>query len=221
MFLLTILKNIRRKRLIKQIFNSSIVYQSVCFNNKTQLEGYNIIYGDTNICNTTLGMGTYINSRSNLSNSKIGKFCSIGSNVSCVAATHPISFVSSYPGFYNCGTDIPFGKAETSFDELLCTEKGYHCEIGNDVWIGNNVLIKGGVSIGDGAIIGMGAVVTKNVPPYAIVVGVPAKIIKYRFDKNTIEKLLEIKWWDWAVETIKERRNDFSDIGIFITKYGD
>ena len=179
----------------------------------------NIVYNGTIICDSILGVGTYINSKSNLSHSKIGKFCSIGSNVTCVSATHPMKFVSSYPGFYNCGTDIPFGKSDTAFDELLYTENGFQCEIGNDVWIGNNTLIKGGVSIGDGAVVGMGAVITKDVPPYAIVGGVPAKIIKYRFDKDIIEKLLKIKWWDWPVDIIRERKNEFSNINNFIIKY--
>lgn len=78
------------------------------------------------------------------------------------------------------------------------------CYIGNDVWIGRGVMIKNGIKIGNGAIIGAGAVVTKDVPDYAIVGGVPAKIIRYRFDENTIKLLLESKWWDYPFDVIKD-----------------
>lgn len=88
--------------------------------------------------------------------------------------------------------------------------------IGNDVWIGQSVLIKPGVVIGDGAIIGAGAVVTKNVAPYAIVVGVPAQIIKYRFSDEQIKKLLNIKWWDKDKEWIEEKAYLFSDVDAFL-----
>ena len=77
------------------------------------------------------------------------------------------------------------------------------CHIGNDVWIGRNAVIKDGVTVGDGAIIGTSAVVTKDVPPYAIVVGVPARIIRYRFSPEIIEALLELRWWDLPLEKIQ------------------
>ncbi len=84
------------------------------------------------------------------------------------------------------------------------TIDGYNAIIGNDVWIGSNVLIIGGIKIGDGAIVAAGAVVTKDVPPYAIVGGIPARIIRFRFDKEQINKLLELKWWnkddDWLIK---------------------
>lgn len=93
--------------------------------------------------------------------------------------------------------------------------------IGNDVWIGNNVCIKQGITIGDGAIIATGAVVTKNVLPYTIYGGVPAKLIKKRFTDEQIEELLKIKWWDWNIEKIKLAtiNNDFDNIDSFIKKY--
>jgi len=88
--------------------------------------------------------------------------------------------------------------------------------IGNDVWIGANAIILQGVTIGDGAIVAAGAVVTKDVPPYAIVGGVPAKVIKYRFPDSTIVKLLEIKWWDKPEEWILENVEKFSNVDDFI-----
>jgi acetyltransferase-like isoleucine patch superfamily enzyme len=83
--------------------------------------------------------------------------------------------------------------------------------IGNDVWIGNSVVIKGGVMIGDGAVVGAVAVVTHDVPAYAIVAGVPATIIKYRFDDEKIRRLLETKWWDWSDDEIRRNREFFSE----------
>ena len=93
--------------------------------------------------------------------------------------------------------------------------------IGNDVWIGKDVNIMGGVTIGDGAIIGTGAVITKDVPPYAVVAGVPAKILKYRFDEEAIAAFLRIKWWNWSEELIEKRFSDVSgaDIADFVRKY--
>ena len=103
-------------------------------------------------------------------------------------------------------------------DEILHTDSGRCLEVGNDVWIGDNVLIKGGVTIGDGAIIAMGAVVVKDVPPYAIVGGVPAKIIRYRFDKEAINKLIAISWWNKPQEWIKQNAKYFNDAGAFLNE---
>ena len=89
------------------------------------------------------------------------------------------------------------------FKERLSID-GRSCIIGNDVWIGNDVRIIGGITIGDGAIVGLGAVVTKDVPPYAVVGGVPAKIIRYRFEQDKIEELLRDKWWNKEEEWIKD-----------------
>lgn len=91
--------------------------------------------------------------------------------------------------------------------------------IGSDVWIGRNATLLGNITIGDGAIIGAFAVVAKDIPPYAVIVGNPAKITRYRFDEETIAKLLQIQWWNWSDEQILERQNDFRDIDTFVKKW--
>lgn len=213
------LKN--KTRLFKSKFSDSVISPNVVFDDNTLLEGENVIGSNVNISNSIVGFATYMGNNSNFVNCSIGRFCSIAENSHVQAAIHPSIFVSSYPGFINTINDLPFGKGTTQFKELVRCSNNRFCNIGNDVWIGERVIIKGGVTIGDGAIIGMGSIVTKNVPPYAIVAGVPAKIIRYRFDNNIIEALLRIRWWNWPIEKIKNNRNDFANVEAFVNKYDD
>ena len=133
-------------------------------------------------------------------NTKMGAFCSLGNNVVLGHGKHPMNYLSTSPYFYfeNLGYKNPEQVAHEEFWDLE------PIEIGNDVWIGDGVFVKNGVKIGDGAILGARAVVTKDVPPYAIVVGSPAKILRYRFDEETIKTLLELKWWELDDEIIKQ-----------------
>ncbi|MPQ32225.1 CatB-related O-acetyltransferase [Clostridium estertheticum] len=130
----------------------------------------------------------------------IGKFCSIACKAKFLmtSGNHTMKSLSNYtfPIFYE-EWDLPVSHITDAWDN-----KG-DIEIGNDVWIGYDAIIMSGVKIGDGAIIGTRAVVTKDVPPYTIVGGVPAKVIKKRHDDKTISKLLEIKWWNWTYEKIQ------------------
>lgn len=216
--------NKRRKRIenkISKLFPTSKVSYNASYDKKTVLEGQNLIHKNVDIRSSKIGFSTYICQSSALYNCKIGSFCSIAANVHIQPSTHPTTFVSTFPGFFNTVNNLPFGKGNTQFNELIKCDSGFYAEIGNDVWIGENVTLKGGIKVGDGAIIGMNALVTKDVPPYAIVGGNPAKIIKYRFDDKIIKKLLSIKWWDWTPEVIKERREDFIDINYFVDKYSN
>lgn len=127
----------------------------------------------------------------------IGDFCSISPEVTFITGgIHPGSWISTYPFRISW-------KLANAYQDGMPQTKG-NINIGSDVWIGTGSIILSGVEIGDGAIIGAHAVVTKNVPPYAIVGGIPANIIKYRFNQNTIAKLLEIQWWKWSDEQIRE-----------------
>ncbi len=132
----------------------------------------------------------------------IGKFCSIACGAKFIfnSANHTLTSLSTYP--------FPIFFEEWELDRKdvanAWDNKG-NIVIGNDVWIGYEAVIFAGVTIGDGAIIGTRAVVTKDVSPYTIVGGVPAKLIRKRFSENVINTLLEIKWWDWSREKISEK----------------
>lgn len=143
----------------------------------------------------------------------IGRFCSIGPNVVCGWGKHPLNRPSTSPVFFStlkqCG--ISFVK-ENCFDELepVC--------IGHDVWIGANAVVLNGLTIGHGAVVAAGAVVTRDVAPYSIVGGVPAKPLRSRFSSQQIERLLRLKWWDFPDVFLEENALSFSseDIESFL-----
>lgn len=140
----------------------------------------------------------------------IGSFCSIASYCSIGGTGHSSTMVSTSPVFLE-GTNV-FRK---NFANIQL-RKSRPVIIGNDVWIGEGVFVKEGVTIGDGAIIGAHSVVTKDVEPYAIVAGVPAKLIRYRFSEEEIHFLLNEQWWKWPEEKLKNKGASFSSIKSFI-----
>ena len=133
-------------------------------------------------------------------NTSIGSFCSIGPQVTLGHGEHPLNFLSTSPYLYF--DELGFKTDKTPTHGEFWQLEPIH--IGNDVWIGDGVFVKNGVTVGDGAVLGARSVVTKDVPPYAIVAGVPAKIIRYRFDEPTRQELLRLKWWELEDDIIRQ-----------------
>lgn len=152
-----------------------------------------------------------------MQNVQVGKYANIAANVRIGPTDHPYKRPSLHHFTYRPQI---FGFAEHEDIEFFDHRYSRTAYIGHDTWIGHGAIIMPEVKIGDGAIIGSGAVATKDIPPYAIAVGLPAKVIKYRFEPEIIAALQEIKWWDWPVEVVKERLADFQgDIETFVAKY--
>lgn len=175
----------------------------------------NTIYDNATLIKTVLGDYTYVGSSTRISNTTIGKFCSIGPDVIICPGKHPTkTFVSTHPSFYSVNRQV-----RDYFCDKNYFEESSPVSIGNDVWIGARVIIVDGVNIGDGAIIATGAIVTKDVPPYAIIAGMPAKVIKYRFEDSEIEFLTIVKWWDRDRKWLKDNFKLFFNIKDFVIKF--
>lgn len=152
--------------------------------------------------NIQLGDYSYFAKNAQVANTTIGKFCSIGPNFCCGLGIHPTNGISTHPVFYRGNT--------AEYKPVT---------IGNDVFIGANVTVLDGVTIGDGAVIGAGSVVSKDIPPYAIAVGCPIEVKRYRLNEKQIAAMERIQWWNWEEEKLKDVKNLFVNIDEFIVKY--
>lgn len=166
----------------------------------------------TSFISSSIGRHSYCGSDCVIDHAEIGAFCSLADNVHVGGAEHPIEWVSTSPAFHDVKHSFPKTRL---YREVLPPRKT--TIIGNDVWIGHGVSIKEGVRVGDGAVLAMGCVVTKDVPPFAIVGGVPAKVIKYRFDSQTIEDLIQTKWWNLSDKALKMAAYYIKDPKAFIS----
>lgn len=199
----------------------SIMKQGSYLYGGSKLLGHNFIGKNTVLSNVSVGYCSYLNKNCDISNTVIGKYTSIGNNVTSVLGKHPTdTFVSTHPAFYSKAALGYSYVSQDSFDEMtyLDRENRIQIEIGSDVWIGNDVKIMEGIRIADGSIIAAGSIVTKDTENYGIYAGVPAKLLRKRFDDETISKLLEKKWWNESEEWILERIEQFKDCAEFIEK---
>jgi len=182
-------------------------------------EGRNRLNANARITNCRIGFGTYISGNSRLRKVTIGRYCCIGQHVETGFGNHPTDWVSTHPAFYSLQSQAGFTFADKqllSEHKYADSEQKYYVCIGNDVWIGNDVKIMDGVTVGDGAILAMGSVVVKDVEPYSIVGGVPAKLIKKRFSDSDIKLLHDMKWWDKDLAWIESNWMAFSSIKALI-----
>lgn len=191
---------------LKYYLSKAILYIQIPSVRNCMLDKTSKIGQRSNVLNTEVGRYSYIGRNNGVTNARIGSFCSIGSYVTIGGGVHPLNRMSTSPLFYDGNNDWKTNEFisddNQEVDQLLTV-------IGNDVWIGDFCYVKAGVTVGDGAILGAGAVVTKDVPPYAIVGGVPAKVIRYRFPKDVIDKLIELKWWEWDEERLEKNKSFF------------
>lgn len=209
-----LIKNKKKKLIISK---GTLVKRSI-------LCGKNIFGENNSVINSYIGFGTYFGKNNDLSSLKIGNYCSIGSNLKIIIGSHPVKDnVSTHPAFF-INKYESFNKIDLSYvnnnkyNDTQLIEEQWNLIIGNDVWIGDGVSIFQGIKIGDGAVIGTGAVVTKNVEPYTIVGGVPAKIIRKRFKDEDITFLLEFKWWEKEENWIQQNAEYFEDIELIKKK---
>ena len=190
---------------------------------KTIFEPYCLVGKGSGVFSSTIGRSSYIANYSSIRRAKIGRYCAIGDYVRICLGSHPTKkFVGLHPCFYSLnGQGTPSYSKKEKFDghKFIDSEKKYVVKIGNDVWVGSNASIMDGVTIGDGAVIGMGAIVTKNVEPYSVVVGIPARHKRFRFSKDQREFLLKFRWWEKPEAWIKDNAKYFDDIERFMEKY--
>lgn len=219
--MLSILKRIYTYLYVRYKWNGKLIFNIRSNVKSTSVfEGANKINGNT-FFEGYMGYGSYIGSNSYFIG-KIGRFSSIAEKCYVVLGRHPYKspFVTTCPMFFSLLKQNGYTFAQKQlYDEFKFAESNYIVIVGSDCWIGYDVKIIEGVIIGDGAIVLAGAVVTKDVPPYAIVGGVPAKIIGYRYDDKTIDFLLKIKWWNKNIEWIKEHWTLMTNIDMLKTYY--
>jgi acetyltransferase-like isoleucine patch superfamily enzyme len=218
------------KRNIKYIYNKFRLRRAVKFDSSSMIslfskfEGLNRIGHNTHV-NGYFGRGSYVCDYSYII-AKLGKFVSIGSYVRINPGMHPYKspYVSTSPYFVSTRKQNGYTLTNIDrFDEIkyVDAEKKYPVIIGNDCWIGDGAFITGGISIGDGAVVLAHAVVTKDVPPYAIVGGIPAKVINYRYDDDTIGFLLRFQWWNMSEKWLSENIDLMCDIDKLYSTFNE
>ena len=172
----------------------------------------------TTLQEVVFGDYSYIVSDSSAAHAQIGKFCSIARDVRINPGNHPTWRAAQHHFSYRA---VSYDLGDVDDAEFFEWRRSDAVTLGHDVWVGHGATILAGVNIGTGAVIGAGAVVSKDVPPYAVVVGVPARVIKYRFEPDLQDKLIALAWWDWEHDRLAAALQDFRELDAagFVAKY--
>jgi acetyltransferase-like isoleucine patch superfamily enzyme len=194
------------------VYSGVDIFQGAVIGGKCAFERPSKVCGDAVLQSVRMGARSYIGDRARVINANIGRFCSIAPDSNIGGFLHPIDrFVSTCPAFYSslsqCG---PAYVDRNIFEENAVTD------LGSDVWVGYRAIILPGIKVGHGAVIGAGAVVTKDVPDYAVVAGVPARVLKYRFDSQRIQHLLASRWWEKDQAWLAKHASSFRNIDEFL-----
>ena len=178
---------------------------------------YTEIAADVWMVESSLDNYSYAMERSNIAYTDVGKFVNIASEVRINPVNHPVDWVSQHHFLYRTRQ---YGLKDANNEDVFHWRKLQRVTVGNDVWIGHGAIILPGLTVGNGAAIAAGSVVTKDVGPYTIVAGNPAKIVRNRFPQSIWTELESISWWDWDHDTLKKRVDDFYDLRRFLRLYG-
>jgi acetyltransferase-like isoleucine patch superfamily enzyme len=179
-------------------FKSAIIEKRCSFDSKSVIHPNVHLLENCIINNSEIHSYTYLGKNCLVQNTSIGKFCSIANDVLIGLGNHPLELLSTSPIFYRRNNPLQIDLIKKDLDIVEYKP----INIGNDVWVGTRAIIMDGVSIGHGSVIAANSVVTKDVPPYAVVGGVPAKILKYRFSLEKREEIISSKWWDSSIDKI-------------------
>jgi len=183
---------------------------------KCHLGAYTDVGPNCNMRESSMGDYSYLAGNVSMVWTTVGKFCSIAAYTRINPGNHPTWRVTTNHSTYR---RKQYGLDDVDDTEFFEWRKSHPCEIGHDVWIGHNVTVIAGVKIGTGACIGAGAVVTKDIPPFAIAVGVPAKVIRYRFDEETINRITAAEYWNWSREKLEANFADLRNVDEFLAKH--
>jgi phosphonate metabolism protein (transferase hexapeptide repeat family) len=183
----------------------------------SQLGAWTQLASDVQFEQSSLGDYSYVMERSQIMHASIGRFCSVASDVRLNPGEHPLWRPASHHLSYRSAA---YGLGDDEAD-FFAERAARPVTLGHDVWIGHGATVLAGVSIGTGAAVGAGAVVSRDVPPYTVVAGVPARPIRQRFPDDVAGRLLQLEWWNWNHDQLRERLPDFrGDVLTFLGKYG-
>lgn len=169
------------------------------------------------VSESSLGDYSYLAGHVSMVWTDVGNFCSIAAQTRINPGNHPTWRVTQHHATYR---RIQYGFDSVEDDAFFQWRRDHRCTIGHDVWIGHGVTVLAGKSVGTGSVIGSGAVVSRDIPPYSIAVGVPARVVKLRFPADVAERLLALEWWKWDRATLEARFHDLLDPDAFLAKYG-